>query len=304
MQTTLLFLWIATLSSAELFVNYDQKLEDRPRLYTVVKEDVGRLEIPSKSSSKNDNGKVSLGAQLKPREALDILLGKRQSCPQGYGYCPTSAVRMDTVTLKDPSVAQLVPVIVAKLVAAPAIACRYYWYYYWTYSIDIQASIVTSTRSTTWTTFSVKTTDAGAASEYFSSKSKTLSLPTPAAATSLESLAGSTSFVSRSSDRPSPSPSPSPTESSVTEAPSPTFNPVPSSPDDNDSSTTSRTSSSATTSLLHNGGDSPPSSGGGNGGGNGGDDSSGAKPLWTGSDWKNVWILVLGAGTGVLAVIL
>jgi hypothetical protein len=53
---------------------------------------------------------------------------------------------------------------------------RYYWYYYWTYSIDIHASVVTSTRSTTQTVFSVTTTDAGAASEYFSEKSKTLFL--------------------------------------------------------------------------------------------------------------------------------
>lgn len=89
MQTALLFLWIATLSRAEIFVNYNQKLEDRPRLYTVVKEEVGRLDIPSKSNSKNDDGKVPLGAELKPREALDILLGKRQSCPSGYGYCPS-----------------------------------------------------------------------------------------------------------------------------------------------------------------------------------------------------------------------
>lgn len=89
MQSRLLFLWIAALSSAEVFVNYDQKLEGRPRSYTVVKEEVGQLNIPSKSSSKNDGGKVPLGVQLKPREALDILLGKRQSCPQGFGYCPS-----------------------------------------------------------------------------------------------------------------------------------------------------------------------------------------------------------------------
>ncbi|KAM0250535.1 hypothetical protein ACHAQJ_008586 [Trichoderma viride] len=322
MQSALLFLWIATLSSAELFVNYDQKLEDRPKLYTVVKEEVGRLDIPSKSSAKTDDGIVPLGIKLKPREGLDILLGKRQSCSQGYGYCPSEllskvlegvasrtafAVPTDIAILRDPFAVQVVPAIMAKHAAAPAIACLYYWYYYWTYSIDIQASIVTSTRSTTWTTFSVKTTDASAASEYFSSKSKMLSLPTPAAATSLESLAGSTSFISTpSSKHPSPSPSPSlspsPTgEPSITGAPSAPFRPIPSPPDDNDSSSTNEISSSKTTTLLHNGDDGNPPS---NGGGNGGNNSSGAKPLWAGSDWKSVWILVLGIGTGVLAAVL
>lgn len=182
---------------------------------------------------------------------------------------------------------------------------RYYWYYYWTYSIDIQASVVTSTRSTTQTVFSVKTTDAGAASEYFSEKSRTLSLPTPAAATTLESLAGSTSFVSTpSSKAPIPSPSlntePS-SEPSITEKPSAPFDPIPSSggPDDNESSSSSESRSSSTTTLLRSGGDdggTPPK--------NGGSGSSGAKPLWAGSDWKSLWVLALGVGTGVLAAVL
>ncbi|KAK4072954.1 uncharacterized protein Triagg1_5631 [Trichoderma aggressivum f. europaeum] len=328
MQSRLLLLWVATVSGAELFVNFDQKLEDRPRLFTLVKEEVGRLDIQAKFNSKNDDGKVPLGSDLTAREAVDVLLGKRQSCPQGFGYCPTSAARMDTAIPKDPSVVQLAHMVCCtdehctahvdngKTTYAQTTTSThtytttyyqyyywtvtwYYWYYYWTYSIDIQASIVTSSRSTTWTTFSVKTTDAAAASEYFSSKSRTLSLPTPAAATSLESIAGSTSFIS-SSRRPSPNPSPT-DESSITEAPTP---PPFSFPGEIDSSSTSK-SSSSTTSLLHNGGDDGPSSnGGGNGGGNGGNDSSGAKPLWAKSDWKTVWVLILGAGTGLLAVIL
>ncbi|UKZ78593.1 hypothetical protein TrVFT333_006339 [Trichoderma virens FT-333] len=324
MQSRLLLLWIATLSSAELFVNYDQKLEDRPRLFTLVKEEVGKLDIPAKSDLKNDDGKQSTSywaSVNRALKALDIVPVLEDAASR-----TVSAVRMDTAIPKDPSVAQLAPHVEnGKTTYAPTTTTThtftttyyqyyywtvtwYYWYYYWTYSIDIQASIVTSTRSTTWTTFSVKTTDAAAASEYFSSKSQTLSLPTPAAATSLESLAGSTSFVS-SSPSPRPSPNPSPTdESSITEAPSPPFSvplsPEPSAPGDSDSSSTSK-SSSSTTSLLRNGGDDgPPSNGGGNGGGNGGNDSSGAKPLWVGSDWKTVWVLLLGAGTGLLAVIL
>ncbi|OTA07366.1 hypothetical protein A9Z42_0082550 [Trichoderma parareesei] len=169
----------------------------------------------------------------------------------------------------------------------------YYWYYYWTYSIDIHASIVTSSRSTTWTTFSVKTTDASAASEYFSSKSKTLSLPTPAAATSLESLAGSTSFAS-SPPSDSPSESPSPTDKPTFSMPPPPsatpFVPV------DGTSSTSKSKSSSTTTLLRSGGD--------DNGGDKGDGSSGAAPLWAGSDWRTAWVLVLGAGTGLLAVIL
>lgn len=72
----------------------------------------------------------------------------------------------------------------------------WYYYYYWTYSIDIEASIVTSSRETTSSTWSVRTTDSSAAEDYFSSLSETMDLPTPASATSLESLAGETSFVS------------------------------------------------------------------------------------------------------------
>ncbi|KAI0408540.1 hypothetical protein F4802DRAFT_593956 [Xylaria palmicola] len=70
----------------------------------------------------------------------------------------------------------------------------WYWYYYWTYSYAIEASIVTSTQSTTSSVLSVLTTDADAASSYFSEMSSTIDLPTPAGATSLESLAGSTSL--------------------------------------------------------------------------------------------------------------
>ncbi|KAM0513290.1 hypothetical protein ACHAPE_007942 [Trichoderma viride] len=330
MQSAFLLLWAATLSSAKLFVNYDEKLEDRPKVYTVVKEEIGRLDVPSKSTHKNNDSKVPLGMDLEPREALDILLGKRQTCAQGYGYCPTFAALMDIAILRDLRAVRLAPVAKAKPVAASPIACPpeinaaetnlivlqaittyywtvtwYYWYYYWTYSIDIQASVVTSTRSTTQTVFSVKTTDAGAASEYFSEKSRTLSLPTPAAATSLESLAGSTSFVSTpSSKAPSPSPSSNPgpsSEPSITEIPSAPFDPIPSSgrPDDNESSSLSESRSSSTTTLLRSGGDdggSPPK--------NGGSGSSGAKPLWAGSDWKSLWVLALGVGTGVLAAVL
>lgn len=72
----------------------------------------------------------------------------------------------------------------------------WYYSYYWTYSIDIEASIVTSTRETTSSTWSVRTTDSDAAETYFSSLSSDLELPTPASATSLESLAGETSYVS------------------------------------------------------------------------------------------------------------
>jgi len=76
----------------------------------------------------------------------------------------------------------------------------WYYYYYWTYSYNIEASVVTSTRSTTSSVLSVQTTDADAASSYFSDVSSTIDLPTPAEATSLESLAGrTTSFDEPSS---------------------------------------------------------------------------------------------------------
>ncbi|KAL6898524.1 hypothetical protein GGI43DRAFT_78678 [Trichoderma evansii] len=381
MQPAFLLLWAASLSSAEVIVNYDAKLEDRPRVYTVVKEAIGRLDIPSKSNQKNNDSKVPLGIDLKAREALDNLLGKRQFCPQGYGYCPSAGGCCVSNSLccsygychtqgsaccpTGPcdqgqtccGVSHCMPTgnqccedesncpagngcylseLLNRVICCTDSKCTahvdngkttyaqtttttqtytttyyqtyywtvtwYYWYYYWTYSIDIQASVVTSTRSTTQTVFSVTTTDAGAASEYFSEKSKTLSLPTPAAATSLESLAGSTSFVSTPASKlPSPSPSSNDnpaSEPSITEKPSAPLNPFPSSggPDDNESSSRS----SATTSLLRSGGDdgddgSPPKSGNSN---------SGAKPLWAGSDWKSLWVLALGVGTGVLAAVL
>lgn len=89
MRSLRLLLLTATLTSAEFFVNFDQKLEDRPRVYTVVKEEVGRLDIPAKSNSENDDEKAPLGSELTARETLDVLLGKRQSCAQGFGYCPS-----------------------------------------------------------------------------------------------------------------------------------------------------------------------------------------------------------------------
>ncbi|PTB63198.1 hypothetical protein BBK36DRAFT_1171998 [Trichoderma citrinoviride] len=323
MQSQLLLLWAATLTSAEFLVNFNQKLEDRPRVHTVIKEEVGRLDVPAKSNSKKDEGIVPLGSELMARQALD-----RQSCAQGFGYCPSAGgccvanslccsygychTQGSACCPTGPCAAgqtcwgyshcmpvgaqcctdeshcpagnncylsglthQMVCCADAKCTAhvdngkttyAPTTTSThtftttyyqyyywtvtwYYWYYYWTYSIDIQASIVASSH-------------ASAASEYFSSKSKTLSLATPAAATSLESLAGSTSFVS------SP-----PSDSPLSPSPSPTDKPTLSIGDDDN-------------------------------GGNNGDGSSGAAPLWVGSDWKKVWVLVLGAGTGLLAVIL
>ncbi|KID92270.1 carbohydrate-binding module family 18 protein [Metarhizium guizhouense ARSEF 977] len=68
----------------------------------------------------------------------------------------------------------------------------YYYYYYWTYSTVIEASVVTSARTSTTSVLSVSTTAAAAASSYFSSVSSTLSFSTPASATSLASLTGST----------------------------------------------------------------------------------------------------------------
>ena len=75
----------------------------------------------------------------------------------------------------------------------------WYWYYYWTYSVAIDASIVTSSRTTTSSTLSVRTTDSAAAESYFSSLSEDLTLPTPASATELETLAGETSYVGEAS---------------------------------------------------------------------------------------------------------
>ncbi|KAL7809260.1 carbohydrate-binding module family 18 [Trichoderma gracile] len=376
MQSGLLLLWVVTLTSAEFFVNFDQKLEDRPRVYTIVKEEVGRLDIPAKHNGNDNDGKVPLGSELTARQAIDVLLGKRQSCSQGFGYCPSAGGCCVANSLccsygychtqgsaccptgpcasgqtccgdshcmpkgdqccSDEShcpagnhcylsglTHRMVCCTDAKCTAhvedgkttyAPTTTSThtftttyyqyyywtvtwYYWYYYWTYSIDIQASIVTSSRSSTWTTFSVKTTDASAASEYFSSKSKTLSLPTPAAATSLESLAGSTSFVSPPpSDSPSASPSPT-DKPSFSMPPQPTITPfVPVDGTDSTGKSKSSSSSTTTTTMLR--------SGGNDNGGNKGDGSSGAAPLWAGSDWKTAWILVLGAGTGLLAFIL
>ncbi|KIH92040.1 hypothetical protein SPBR_02966 [Sporothrix brasiliensis 5110] len=67
----------------------------------------------------------------------------------------------------------------------------YYYYYYW-YEIDVTRSVVTSTRTTTRTILSVSATDSAEARSSFSEISSTFTPYTPAAATSLESLAGST----------------------------------------------------------------------------------------------------------------
>ncbi|SCO75792.1 uncharacterized protein FRV6_00004 [Fusarium oxysporum] len=87
-----------------------------------------------------------------------------------------------------------------------------YWYYYWTYYDAIEASVVTSSLASTTTVLSVFTTDVDAASEYFSSVTETIVFYTPAAATSLESLAGRTSVVAVAAPTDSESPLPTSTE--------------------------------------------------------------------------------------------
>ncbi|RSL39275.1 hypothetical protein CEP54_016345 [Fusarium duplospermum] len=84
----------------------------------------------------------------------------------------------------------------------------WYWYYYWTYSIRIEASTVTSSRVSTTTVLSILTTDANAASEYFSSISGTMVLSTPSEATSLEALVGRTTVIIETDSRDSEPPLP------------------------------------------------------------------------------------------------
>jgi len=145
----------------------------------------------------------------------------------------------------------------------------WYWYYYWTYSIAIDASIVTSSRTTTSSTLSVRTTDAAAAESYFSSLSEDLTLPTPASATELETLAGETSYVGEAStteDRELPG-------ATITSA------------GDDD----------------REGNDPPPRSGGG--GPPAGDDNV-ARALYSSLDGFTAAFLTFGVGVGVVAVML
>ncbi|KAI3321816.1 hypothetical protein HD806DRAFT_147787 [Xylariaceae sp. AK1471] len=151
----------------------------------------------------------------------------------------------------------------------------WYWYYYWTYSV--RASIVTSSQSTTTSAFSVLTTDANAASSYFSELSKTIVLPTPSAATSLESLAGSTLAESTSSRSTSSGSTSSRSISSRST-----------------SSGSTSASKSATTSISFTG--SPVS---GDGPGN-----SAARGLWSQLDGFTVGFLTFGVGVGLVAALL
>ncbi|OAA65656.1 carbohydrate-binding module family 18 [Niveomyces insectorum RCEF 264] len=70
-----------------------------------------------------------------------------------------------------------------------------YYYYFW-YEVDVTRSVVTSTLTTDSTRVTVTATDPDAATESFSELSSTFTPSTPAAATSLETLAGSTTTAS------------------------------------------------------------------------------------------------------------
>jgi hypothetical protein len=146
----------------------------------------------------------------------------------------------------------------------------YYYYYYWTYSVEIEASIVTSSERTTSTTFSVETTDAAAASSYFEDLSESLDLPTPASATSLASIAGSTSFLDE------------PTE---------TFS--------SSSTTEFNTSTTASESTTGSGTSSDDNSGSGDGGG-----ESAAHALWSQLDVSVTGFLTVGVAFGMIAALL
>ncbi|CAH0027173.1 unnamed protein product [Clonostachys rhizophaga] len=156
----------------------------------------------------------------------------------------------------------------------------WYWYYYWTVSVQIDASIVTSTRRTTTTIFSVQTTDASAASSYFSELSRTVTVPTPAEATSLESLAGSTSFGSAATR--------SSTSSRARSTAADSTDDDTSTDSSSTSSRSSSTTAAGTTSVVQ-----------GSPGG-----SSGAARLWSGMNASVMGFLSFGLGVGILAVML
>ena len=190
---------------------------------------------------------------------------------------------------------------------------RYYYVYYWTLSVQIDAYIVTSTRTTETTTLSIYTTGTAAASEYFSSVSETLSLPTPASATSLSSLAGSTSYTAPPSTT-SPS-GPSNTAANV---------PRPSNPDNSDEGDNDNSGSDSNSDEDSGGDNSGSNSGGGddgsggssnnnnnnNGGSDGGSSDnprsgdSGARALWAGVDGGVLAWATFGTTVGVLAAVL
>ncbi|OAQ63249.2 hypothetical protein VFPPC_09124 [Pochonia chlamydosporia 170] len=143
----------------------------------------------------------------------------------------------------------------------------YYYYYYWTYSAVIEASVVTSSRTSTTSVLSVSTTAAAAASRYFDSVSSTLTFSTPAAATSLASLTGSTKTVGDGGP-------------TVTDGPG----------------------GSENTGNGGNGGDSAPTtSASGTRRPEGG---SGAARMWSGGDVLGTMFVALGLSTGLLAVVL
>lgn len=188
---------------------------------------------------------------------------------------------------------------------------RYYYYYYWTYSARIEASIVTSSRETRYTTYSLTTTDADAASSYFSDVSRTLTLPTPAAATSLEFLAGSTSFrtspdnalPSETAEVPPPAPpAPAPSDHDGDEVSG--FHDVvegnTATPGD-DSSPTASTASTLTFDPV----DEPTATevGGVDDFGNGGSGAMSLKPGWA-VDSLSLAFLTVGMGIGVAALLL
>lgn len=81
-------------AASEIIVNYDEALEGKFEMYQVVSTVPGKISEPASIMTRGplDEGsskaQVAKRAELTPREALNILLGKRQySCNPGYGYC-------------------------------------------------------------------------------------------------------------------------------------------------------------------------------------------------------------------------
>ncbi|KHO11062.1 hypothetical protein MAA_11331 [Metarhizium robertsii ARSEF 23] len=188
--------FLASLATGELILNYDGSLEGRVEEFEVEEMVIDAVGGPSQLGAlknplrQRDSADPMFGSAALSADGVLHVLNKRQSCEAGYWYCSARVENGRTTYATSRTTTRTYTTTRAQYYYWTM--TWYYYYYYWTYSTVIEASVVTSARTSTTSVLSVSTTAAAAASSYFSSVSSTLSFSTPASATSLASLTGST----------------------------------------------------------------------------------------------------------------
>ncbi|EFY93477.1 hypothetical protein MAC_00715 [Metarhizium acridum CQMa 102] len=273
-------IFFASLAAGEFILNYDRNLEGRLEDFEVEEMVIDAVGGPSKLGAlksplrQRDSADPMFGRAALSANGVLHVLNKRQSCEAGYWYCSARVENGRTTYAASRTTTRTYTTTRTQYYYWTM--TWYYYYYYWAYSAAIQASVITSARTSTTSVLSVSATAAAAASSYFSSVSSTLSFSTPASATSLASLTGSTRKGTGGADGPNATDTPNNGGGSENTANNGGGN-------DKSSPTTTATVATGTTRP-----DSP---------------GAGAA-LWSNMDIFTTMFIALGVSTGALAVML